>query len=183
MIAAAYGRGNSSSVQSTFTYTNAVPQAAAFNSGPWRVAEDNLVKTWASGCQDNAEQNGVEAKIFIVVGSIPSTFFGAPRFFGASGFSNFEGASTLNPGNSEYRIVFPYIMWTAACCTYTADQDTHITTTAFWRYNNPSKDMVSHHASALEMFNAIQQSIKKTWPKVVLDPINVFPDENSCMSG
>ena len=130
LIASQYGRNNQAKMRATFTYTNAVPQFGVFNSYPWRVCEGRLIR-W--GRQNCAQVRGAtNVRLFIVVGTIPSTVRGPPqqRYFGESGFSDYKDAS-------NYRVNVPSDMWTAACCTYSVNGILQYRSTAFWRENNP----------------------------------------------
>ena len=150
LIAARYGGNNAARVLATFTYTNVVPQFGTFNSGQWNKAEGEEVVKWS---RDNCAQHGGQAtqnaRIFIVVGAIPSTYgtFSA-RFFGQSGFSDYQGWSVLqdtygqNTGKKEYRVNVPRYMWTAVCCTFQyLDANKHlqnaVRSVAFYRGNEP----------------------------------------------
>ena len=106
-------------------YTNAVPQFGTFNSGAWNKAEKEVV-TWArQNCVKHSGEQTKNPRIYIVVGAIPSTHQGSdPRFFGESGFSDYQSWSLrqktygANTGKKEYRVNVPYSMWTAVCCTF-----------------------------------------------------------------
>ena len=176
LIAARYGkaRGN---IDATFTYTNAVPQVGGYNSGKWRVHEAK-VSRMAADCQKNAPK-GIKIQVFIVVGVVPSTFLGKPRFFGAAGFGGFQGFSKLTGQTTlEYRISFPEIMWTAACCVH-SDGTVH-ERLAFWRRNWPDRsDPVSVFSSALPMLMDMQVQIKSIWGKAFVIP-TVFPGKAGC---
>jgi hypothetical protein len=99
MIAARYGIGNAKRIKDTFTLTNAVPQERDFNSNKWMRAEGSLIQ-WAKNCQNIAPTATIEARIYIVVGVIPTSFYGTlkTKFFGSAGFSNFQGDSKIFPG-------------------------------------------------------------------------------------
>ena len=130
LIASQYGRNNRAKMRATFTYTNAVPQFGKFNSHPWRTCEGRLI-TW--GRQNCAQVRGAtNVRLFIVVGTIPSTERGPPqqRYFGKRGFSDYKDAS-------NYRVNVPSDIWTAACCTYSVNGILQYRSTAFWRENNP----------------------------------------------
>ena len=177
MIAARYGEVHGNK-EATFTYTNAVPQEGSFNSGKWRVAEEACMITMAEKCQDDAEAKGEDSKTYIVVGVVPSTFVGKPRFFGSAGFGEFQGASRINPLDT-YRISFPEIMWTAGCCLHT--DGTIGRKHAFWRRNlHDNTDPVKDHASATSMFTAISNEKTKAWPGIVFHAPNVFPAKPGC---
>ena len=150
LIAARYGRGNLQKTVATFTYTNVVPQFGVFNSGKWNTDEGELVVKWG---QKNCVKRGhLNVRMYVVVGAIPSTYrtFN-PRFFGQSGFSDYEGLSQLqntfgqNTGKKEYRVNVPRYMWTAVCCTFQF-QDAlgqwkdGVQSEAFYRENEPGKD-------------------------------------------
>ncbi|XP_068739549.1 uncharacterized protein [Montipora capricornis] len=135
LIASQYGVGDQRLKKLTFVYTNAVPQFADFNSGPWQIAESALVD-W---CRDNCAKKGQKnVQIFIVVGAIPSTMLdpSKTRYFGKNGFSDFQD-------DTNYRVNVPAEMWTAACCTFEFTKDREKTwqrgvrSTAFWRKNVP----------------------------------------------
>ena len=130
MVAAGYARENAARVRNTFVYTNCVPQFGIFNSVPCRIAENNdLVNKWGDSCYKQAK--GKNVRIYVVVGAVPTTFTGNPKFFGKPGFSNFE--------SDEYRVVVPDTMWTAACCVL---DNAVMGVTAFSRENLPNKDKV-----------------------------------------
>ena len=170
MIAAGYARADPGRVRNTFFYTNCVPQFGVFNSGQWRSAEDShLVKKWGNDVC-HKDQKNQEARIYVVVGAVPTTykdnskFFGKPKFFGKAGFSNFE--------NHDYRVVVPHFMWTAACCVFASD-NTVIAVKAFARENLPNKDKVIQYKSPQEMIDELFPS----------SSINLFPANAKCMSG
>ena len=162
MVAAGYARGDAARVKNTFVYTNCVPQFGIFNSVSWRIAEnDGLVNKWGDSCHQQAQGNNV--RIYVVVGAVPTTFTGNPKFFGEPGFSNFE--------SDKYRVVVPHTMWTAACCVL--DDDTVIDVKAFSRENLPTGDPVMHYTSP-------QQMVDKLFLNMA---VNLFPINAKCMSG
>jgi hypothetical protein len=173
LIAARYGHTHGNP-DATFTYTNAVPQEGPFNSGKWRSSEAT-VTNMAVSCQTNAAARPV--KVYVVVGVIPSTFLGKPRFFGSPGFGEFQGASKLSSSNKEFRISFPEIMWTAACCV--ANDGSVQEKLAFWRRNYPKKDIVNSFTSTLQMFSDMQNEIRQIWGKSFTIP-TIFPAVNGC---
>ena len=152
LIAARYGAGNTTRIRATFTYTNAVPQFGTFNSGAWMAAEGEVI-TWAEkNCAEHGGQQTENARIFIVVGAIPSTHRwpkqqSNPRFFGESGFSDYQDRSQLpktygaNTGGKEYRVNVPRYMWTAVCCTFQyqtkGKRKNEVKSMAFYRENQP----------------------------------------------
>uniref|UniRef100_A0A4W5LAM4 Uncharacterized protein n=1 Tax=Hucho hucho TaxID=62062 RepID=A0A4W5LAM4_9TELE len=75
--------------KSTFTLTNAVPQASSFNRGSWRNMECRVRKSLLENCKDN--NNKINA--YVVTGAVPSK------------------SNTLNN-----RVNIPDLMWTAYCC-------------------------------------------------------------------
>ena len=123
LIAARYGAGNTDRVKATFTYSNAVPQFGKFNSGAWNEAEGDRVVGWArQNCAQHGGQPSQNARVYIVVGAIPSTYQGSnQRFFGEWGFSDYQSWSLLpktygaKTGKKEYRVNVPRYMWTAVC--------------------------------------------------------------------
>ena len=131
LIASRYGRNNQAKKRATFTYINAVPQFGVFNLHPWRVCEGRLIKWGRQNCAQVTRATDV--RLFIVVGTIPSTVHGLPqqRYFGKRGFSDYKDTE----GN--YRVNVPSDMWTAACCTYSVNGILQYRSTAFWRENNP----------------------------------------------
>ena len=133
LIASQYGRGDKERMLATFTFTNVVPQFGRFNSGPWQRCESNLIMWGRKNCATGKDN----VKLFIVVGAIPSTVFGASRarFFGKKGFSDYQD-------EEDYPVNVPQLMWTAACCSfeYTDDQgnlQTGIKSIAFSGENVP----------------------------------------------
>ena len=105
LVAAHYGLGppGHDRISETFVFTNSIPQFVKLNRGAWNKFEGRVI-LWA---RDNCKGTPV----YIIVGSIPSTFAAnEKRFFGSSGFSNYlsdiEG----------YRVNVPAYVWTAACC-------------------------------------------------------------------
>ena len=110
LIASQYGRGDKKRMLATFTYTNIVPQFGLFNSGPWQQCESSLI-IWG---KNNCATGKNNAKLYIVVGAIPSTISKDSeqiKFFGKDGFSNFQD-------ENNYPVNVPELLWTAACCTY-----------------------------------------------------------------
>ena len=136
MIASQYGIGNYGRKVQTFVYTNAIPQFGDFNSTPWKTCETKLIQWGQVICLREGLARNVQ--MFIVVGAIPSTFYGPSkrRFFGSGGFSDFQN-------DESFRVNVPSWMWTASCCTYeyTKDGRTYYVTksTALWRENVPGK--------------------------------------------
>ena len=145
LIAPRYGAGNTTRVRATFTYTNVVPQFEAFYSGSWNEAEEKVV-VWAEGnCAKHVGQPTQNARIYVVVGAIPSTHGSLnPRFFGWSGFSDYQSQS--NPGGEKYRVNVPRYMWTALCCTYqfraNGQLQNGVRSVAFYRENEPRREKV-----------------------------------------
>lgn len=180
LIAASYGKtyGTQSAIDATFVYTNAVPQVGRFNSVEWRIAEADYVIERAKQCQNDAQKRDktINGKTYVVVGVIPSSFLGQPRFFGSAGFGNFQGAAKGRAGN--YRISFPEIMWTAGCCIHTDGRFGG--SFGFWRRNDLTKTAVESAQSPSDMFKAIQQKISTTWQGIILNPPNVFPSAPAC---
>ena len=179
LIAARYGGNNAARVLATFTYTNVVPQFGTFNSGQWNKAEGEEVVKWSrENCAKHGGQATQNARIFIVVGAIPSTYgtFSA-RFFGQSGFSDYQGWSVLqdtysqNTGKKEYRVNVPRYMWTAVCCTFQY-QEAHsqwkdmVKSVAFYRENEPGRK-----ANAQGLFTNKVPSIL---------PVKIFPKNAGC---
>ena len=174
MIAAGYATADKDRMYDTFSYTNVVPQFAAFNRGAWAQAE-KYIRAWGVKCQAKVLK-GMRTRVFIVVGAIPSTRTKQPRFYGAPGFSNFEGESHILK-NGEYRIVVPYLMWTAACCTL--EDNTVVDVMAFARENSPRKYPVRYFKSPDDM---LAREVNKYRPKPEYI-INLFPANAKCMSG
>ena len=164
MVAAGYAREDAARVKNTFVYTNCVPQFGIFNSVSWRIAENNdLVNKWGDNCHKQAKGNNV--RIYVVVGAVPTTFTGNPKFFGQPGFSNFE--------SDEYRVVVPDTMWTAACCVL--DDNAVMDVTAFSRENLPNKDKVIKYTSPQKMVVTLFPPPRRA--------VNLFPANAKCMSG
>ena len=174
MVAARYGQGagGQPGVSATFTYTNAVPQIGNFNSGTWMHAEGRLAM-FASDCQCQASKAGKDANTHVVVGVVPSTFLKEPRFFGISGFKDEQDDTT-------YRLAFPEIMWTAACCIFT--DGTFFGTFSFWGLNRNGSPVVTDRKKISDMFNDIKTAINSEWPGVSFTAPNVFPGEASCQT-
>ncbi len=172
MISATYGFGHGEKAGSdaTFTYTNAVPQVGSFNSGRWRAAEEyviDLTKTCHKGAVK--KNQGVNARVYVVVGVIPTSFFGEPRFFGSGRtvrFSNFQ--------NDKYKLLLPEIMWTAVCCIHT-DGTIH-DKKAFYGHNSETNYEMKRYKSARTMF----QAMKTKWSTLKFPTITVFPGKSGC---
>lgn len=166
MVAAGYARGDADSVQNTFAYTNMVPQFAVFNRGQWRKAEDSeLVKKWGYKCHTPDGKKTQDAKIYVVVGAVPTTYTSNTKFFGRDGFSNFESA--------RYKIVVPHTMWTAACCIL--KDNSVFSVMAFSRENTPVKDQVDYYTTPQDMVKTLFPTLK------IL--VNLFPQKPGCMTG
>jgi len=166
LVASRYGVGNQSLKIATFVYTNAVPQFGDFNSVPWQKAEGRLENWGRENCAKKGNQN---VQMFIVIGAIPSTKPGSskPRYFGKSGFSNYQD-------DTNYRVNVPASMWTAACCTFEFTEDgagktwqRGFKSTAFRRENDPGKFSVKPE-SVLDLEMMLRHSTKSM--------INLFPD-------
>ena len=144
LIAASYGRGDFDRIKATFTYTNAVPQFGGSNSGKWRASEAKLLAWGHRNCIAFNGQATKNVRMYIVVGAIPSTYGNLnPRFYGESGFSDYQSRSTLtdtyggNTGKKEYRVNVPRYMWTAVCCTFQYRSRKGTRSTAFYAVNEP----------------------------------------------
>ncbi len=177
MIAARYGEFHGNK-DATFTYTNVVPQEGSFNSGKWKSGEGKMA-TMATACEATAQKKSktTHARTYIVVGVVPSTYLGKPRFFGSGGFGNFQGASANQVGKS-FRISVPEIMWTAACCIHT--DGTIGARGAFWRRNYYDRDEpITEHPSAVPMFTDIAKEISTTWG-ITFNAPTVFPGKPGC---
>ena len=171
MIAARYATADKDRMNATFSYTNVVPQFKSLNNGAWKTAEGDIV-TWGKNCQNKAAEHKLVARIFVVVGVIPSTYNKNPRFYGAPGFSNFLGQSRI-PKNGEYRIVLPDIMWTGACCILADNFNTVIDVVAFAANNRPGAKVLPF-SSPQAMFKTFPENFPK---------INLFPMNHECMTG
>ena len=172
MIAARYATADKDRMYATFSYTNVVPQFKSLNNGAWKTAERYIVETWGKNCQNKAAEYKLVARIFVVVGVIPSTYNKNARFYGAPGFSNFLGQSRI-PKNGEYRIVLPDIMWTGACCILADNFKRVIDVKAFAANNRPGAE-VKLFSSPQAMFKAFPENFPK---------INLFPMNHECMTG
>ena len=185
LIAAQYGRGNPTRISATFTYTNTVPQFASFNSGKWGCSEKKII-TW--GRNNCATSRNVDVRMFIVVGAIPSTYTRRRRYFGQSGFSDFQGWSRLqntylpNSGGKEYRVNVPSYLWTAACCTFRY-QDAQgnwqdgTESTAFFRSNDQGNGACIP-ATPKTLFKELKVFLNKRTMET--DMINIFPKNSNC---
>ena len=173
MIAARYATADKDRMYATFSYTNVVPQFKSLNNGAWKTAEGDIVR-WGKNCQNKANEKKLLARIFVVVGVIPSTYNKNPRFYGAPGFSNFLGQSRI-PKNGEYRIVLPDTMWTGACCILADNFNTvtDVDVVAFAAENRPGAKVLPF-SSPQAMF----KTFPETFPK-----INLFPMNHECMTG
>ena len=171
MIAARYATADEDRMDATFSYINVVPQFKSLNNGQWKTAERYIVEDWGKNCQKKAKDKNLEARIFVVVGVIPSTYIGKPRFYGAPGFSNFQGQSRIRK-NGEYRIVLPDIMWTSACCIL--PDNTVIDVAAFAGKNRQENPEVLSYSSPQAMFEVLFKTFFK---------INLFPKKRECMTG
>jgi DNA/RNA endonuclease G (NUC1) len=170
MIAARYGFGHGQTlgVDGTFTYTNAVPQIGSFNRGSWCQAEKRVIDL-AKKCHQKAITNKQNARVYVVVGVIPTSFFGQPRFFGSGGtvrFSNFQ--------NDKYKLLLPEIMWTAVCCIHT--DGTIYDRKAFYGSNSETNHEMKEYVSARTMF----QAMKTKWSTLKFPTITVFPGKSGC---
>ncbi|XP_055772997.1 endonuclease domain-containing 1 protein-like [Salvelinus fontinalis] len=79
--------------RSTFTLTNAVPQASSFNKGSWKTMECRVRKALMKDCINN---NGIKA--YVVTGAVPSN-------------NNNNNNNKLND-----RVNIPSHLWTTYCC-------------------------------------------------------------------
>ncbi len=173
-------------MEATYTFTNIVPQFESFNNKEWKECEHYLIDEW--GPQICASSVQSKVKMFIVVGAIPSTYTDPsdPRFFGKSGFSNFEGKSKRTStyeeksGGNEYRVNVPSYMWTAACCTFQyLDEQKELKhgtkRIAFYRSNDPGKTPCTWTTPGQMI-----KDIKTRWPQ--LKAIQIFPKNINCES-
>ena len=180
LIAPRYGAGNTGRVEATFTYTNVVPQFEAFYSGSWNGFEEEVV-TWAGdNCAKHVGQPTQNARIYVVVGAIPSTYGSSfnPRFFGWSGFSDYQSQSHVhgaNPGGEKYRVNVPRYMWTAVCCTYQFHENGQLQNgvrkVAFYRENEPRTGPVklgTIFAPGVDIF------------RFPIQRVDIFPDNADC---
>ena len=167
MIAATYGygHGHMPGVDGTFTYTNVVPQIGTFNRGAWAWGEKEVMK-FAGKCEYNATLRKTGGKVYVVVGAIPTSFLGEPRFFGEGNFSNFQDA--------KRRILVPLVMWTAACCVH--NDGFFDGKLAFYGWNLKIDQKVRPYDSASEMFRDMNTI---TWPNLIPN-IVVFPNMTEC---
>ena len=185
LIAASYARGEEGQIPDTFTYTNAVPQFAVFNGGQWLSGEKLLMEWGRSYCNIHKDQPTENIRMHIVVGTIPSTYGTFKRrFFGKSGFSDYQGTSKvdstygLKTGKSSYRINVPRIMWSAACCQFEYVEKKgskkirrEVTkSTAFFRENEPGRQKLNVPDRMVSLFATM--GLKS------LVTIDLFPDEH-----
>ena len=187
MVAALYASGPPPTfIKETFVYTNAVPQFAAFNRGQWKVCEGYLLKTWATqNCPSSQHAVTQNVRLYIVVGAVPSTSNRqSPRFFGAPGFSNFQGPSQLQntysagSGGGEYRANVPSHMWTAACCTYQFQDSQGLwqdetKSVAYLAENKPHKGQGCNPIT-------VQMLTSRLTSQFAVGPIVIFPQNANC---
>ena len=180
LIPSSYAKGNQAKIDASFSLTNIVPQFETFNNGPWSTSEQKLLDWGKKNCASS------NADMFVVVGTVPSTFGNSPnnpRFFGASGFSEFEGFSkrtdtySKDSGKKEYRINVPKFMWTAACCNFVhLDASGYQTITksmAFYRRNDPGSSEC-YEGTPTEMM----AYFKYLWPEMMIPTL--FPQNENC---
>ena len=183
MISARYGFGNgrANGAKATNTYTNAVPQIGSFNRGSWSKAEESVINL-AKRCHEEAQKKNteyvnVEARVYVVVGVIPTSFFDKPRFFGSGvtdkniRFSNFQ--------DDKYKLLLPEIMWTAVCCMHVYSDNTNPILSyrkAFYGNNSETNHEVHDYDSASVMF----QAMKTKWPELEFHEIKIFPAVPGC---
>ena len=126
-------------------------------------------------------------------GVIPSTYGTFPRrYFGFSGFSDFQGRSRKSPYTTgrtvyktEYRINVPAVMWTAACCELEEEDattkrwDQKYITKAFWGENKPFNRPVYNTVAVSGLFRDICTTTG-TCPRTGVPAITVFPGRPLC---
>ena len=139
----------------------------------------SLLSWGRNNCNKYNSKSTQNVRMYIVVGVIPSTFRNArPRFFGESGFSDYQGRSARtdtykrNSGGKEYRINVPRYMWTAACCTFQYKDrkgklEDGTRSTAFYAVNEPGNRPCRTPGTMDGLFRFLPRQ---------LSPIDLFPD-------
>ena len=153
----------------------------------WDPAKKILLLGVATTAQ-RVEISYIDVQVFIVVGAIPSTYTRRRRYFGQSGFSNFQGLSRLqntysrDSGEKEYRVNVPSYMWTAACCTFRY-KDEHgnfqdgTKSKAFFRSNDQGKGACIP-ATPKTLFKELKRVLNIH--KMRIDIIDIFPQNRNC---
>ena len=148
---------------STFTYTNAVPQIGAFNSGQWAQYEKRIREYATSNC---SPQGG---DLYLITGISEASIQSGP-----SGLEAIQGTlRALKP--KYYAISIPKSMWTAGCCINTSKGALG----AFAVIGNNLKDKKKVHMSEVDMTEL--QSFLLTGVKGFGGPaIKLFPGNLGC---
>lgn len=96
---------------STFTYTNAVPQYAAFNSGQW-VQHENKIRKFAERC------NNSNGDLYLLTGISDKRITNSSiiKNTGKSSITTIKPLQLNTRMPEGPRIVIPNSMWTAGCC-------------------------------------------------------------------
>ncbi|CDQ96498.1 unnamed protein product [Oncorhynchus mykiss] len=80
--------------RSTFTLTNAVPQASSFNKGSWKTMEGRVRTALVNNCKDNNNKIKAYIEAYVVTGAVPNN----------------------NNNQLKERVNIPDLLWTAFCC-------------------------------------------------------------------
>ena len=102
------------SVRSTYTYTNAVPQRPAFNSGQWAQFEKRI-RRYAKTCT-----YVLQGKLYLLTGTSFAQF--GPGDLNPAGI-NPPAIDKLEGYLNDF-ISIPNSMWTAGCCVAQDDKNT-----------------------------------------------------------
>lgn len=97
-------------ISSTFTYTNAVPQYATFNSGKWSAYEERIREYARNKCSPR------RGDLYLLTGTSDIRITDVTE-------TTFHSETAIpNKMPEEPKIVIPNSMWTAGCCVRDHDQ-------------------------------------------------------------
>lgn len=113
-------------IYSTFTYTNAVPQYATFNTGQWSSNEKKI----REAAQQCSEHSG---DLYLLTGT-------SDRQISSTPFIQAE-VKPLARMPEPPNIVIPNSMWTAGCCVSTPDENV-LGSFAVIGNNDPRKEQI-----------------------------------------
>lgn len=172
MVPAATFSNSQEHYDSTFTYTNAVPQYSYFNKGQWSTFEKKIRK-YAEKCT---------GKLYLLTG----TSFARIQEHQNNVQSNFQAQVTALPVETIYKenIFVPNSLWTAGCCVRQNGFDTK--SFAVMGNNVPKNHLASltRKVTVQELQNILTDDVNHfTLNKNIgQQKVELFPGNTDCSS-
>ena len=180
MVPAATFSNSQEYYDSTFTYTNTVPQDSSFNRGQWSSFEKKIRK-YAKTCT-NPQFGQPAGKLYLLTG----TSFARIQEHQNNVQSNFQAKVTTLPIETIIKgnIFVPNSLWTAGCCVH--QNGFYTKSFAVMGNNVPKDDLASltRQVTVQELQTILTKDVNyfKLNNNIGLGEVELFPGNNRCSS-